>query len=176
MRLITFLFVCLVGLIFQPAFAVDGYKGVKFGASEAELLSQNLCTMTKGEGYVQGTSMYQCHDFKLGEAVTSAYAYFIDGKFLRFGVDLDWNGNMRSVGSGLVSKYGEASSSSTREEIRAVDTTPNASAYIAFDNDTVYINMESDERMNHSAMLIYSDLSFNSLLEKKRDAALSDDL
>lgn len=176
MKNIAFLSACLVGLLSQPAIAVDGYKGVKFGASEAELLSKNLCTMTKGPEYVQGVSMYQCNDFKLGAATTNAYAYFIDGKFLRFGIDLDWNGNMKSVGSGLVSKYGEASSSSTREQIRAVDTTPNASAYIAFDNDTVYINMESDERMNYAAMLIYSDLSFNSLFEQKRIAELSNDL
>lgn len=175
MKKITAISLCLLGLLTQPAFAVDGYKGLRFGSSEKELMSHGLCTMTPGDGLVAGTSMYYCSDFNMGGNVTTAYAYFIDGQFLRLAVSLDWN-SIGAIGKGLVSKYGPATSGSTQEQIAAVERTPNSSAYVAYDNDTVYINMESDANLNKYALLIYSDPSFNARLDGKRNDAFQSDL
>lgn len=175
MKQTAFLSICLIGILSQPALAVDGYKGVKFGASEDEFLSKRICSMTYEEEFAQDSRVYQCNDFKLGGIKTSAYAYFIDGKFLRLAIPLEWE-SMVSVGQGLANKYGLASSGSSKEELAAVDNNPNASAYIAFDNNTIFITMESDADSNKSSWLIYSDPSFSKLRESKLRASFSDDL
>ncbi|MGL4349544.1 MAG: hypothetical protein ACRCT2_02995 [Plesiomonas shigelloides] len=167
--------ICLLGILTQPAVAVDGYKGLRFGASEKELMAHGLCTMYPGDGLVAGTSLYQCSDFNMGGNTTNAYAYFIDGQFLRLAVSLDW-GSIGAISRGLASKYGPATSGSTQAQIAAIESTPNSSAYVAYDKDTVYINMESDANLNKHALLIYSDPSFNARLDSKRNEAFQGDL
>lgn len=175
MKQTAFFSICLIGILSQPALAVDGYKDVKFGASEKEWISKGICSMSRAPDYVSGISMWQCHDFRLAGGMTNAYAYFIDGKFSRLGIDLAW-GDMAKVSDGLFEKYGPLSSRSTQEQIAALDSQPNALAYIAFDKDTVYISMGTDGNLNKSAMLVYTDPSFDRLSAEKQQAALADAL
>ncbi|WP_429169394.1 hypothetical protein [Aeromonas hydrophila] len=141
------------------SFAVEGYKDLAFGSSEADLLAKKLCTMKKVETGMARVAQYNCNDFKFGGRMTTASAFFIDGEFLRLGVDVAWS-EMTTVSDLIFKKYGPLSSLSTEEEMRALDTTPNVTAYWAFEHDTVYLMMQTDANMQKAGVVMYSAPSF----------------
>ena len=155
--------------------AVEGYKDIPFGSSEADLVAKNICTMQQVKTGVTRFTQYGCNDFKFGGRVTTAYAYFIDGKFLRLAVDVAWS-EMTTVSDLIFKKYGPISSKSTEEEMSALDAKPNATAYLAFDQDTVYLIMQTDENMNKAGVVLYSDPSFEQKALEVKQAALANDL
>lgn len=142
--------------------AVEGYKDLAFGSSEADLLAKKICTMQKMETGVPRFAQYACSDFKFGGRTTVASAYFIDGEFLRLGIDVAWS-EMVTVSDLIFKKYGQPSSQSTKEQMYAIDTTPNTTAYWAFEQDTVYMMMQSDANMQKAGVVLYS----SPLFEKK---------
>ena len=80
------------------------------------------------------------------------------------------------LSKGLADKYGQPSSSSTPQEFQAIDTLPNREAFVAFDNNTVYLKLMSDENYIQSAILLYTSPSYDSLLLKNQKESVSNDL
>lgn len=158
-----------------PAMAVDGYKSLKFGMSMKQVANEKMCSFRvikddEEEPYLE------CHDFSFGKTKTEAYAYFIDGKFMRLAIALPDYQAVDTVIAGLSEKYGQPSSSSTDQEFAAIEQTPNAQVYMSFDNDMVYVLQESDEDRVQSALLIYTHSDFDALRDAKAKADVSSDL
>ena len=165
----------LAAMIPLQSFAVDGYKSLKFGMTEKEVLSEKICSLAAGPAGIPGFSMLGCTDLSIGGNQTEGTAYFINGKLQRFGIELPWN-EVTTITKELNKKYGASSFASPRENWIAIDNEPNASAVIAWDNRSIYILMETDAHMNKMAVLIYTDPSFDSQLGELRQAAIGDDL
>lgn len=138
-------------------------------------MAKNICTMQKVNTGMSRFTQYGCNDFKFGGRETTAYAYFIDGKFLRLAADVAWS-EMTAVTDLIFKKYGPLSSKSTKEKMLALDSKPNVTAYFAFDQDTVYLLMQTDENMNKAGVVLYSDPSFEQKALEVQQAALADDL
>lgn len=133
-------------------------------------MAKKICTMQKMETGIAGYTQYGCNDFKFGGRETTAYAYFINGEFLRLGIDVAWS-EMTTVSDLIFKKYGPPSSQSTKEEMYAIDTTPNTTAYWAFEQDTVYMMMQSDANMQKAGVVLYSAPSYEQkALEVQRSA------
>ncbi|MEJ1366293.1 MAG: hypothetical protein RPU42_14555 [Candidatus Sedimenticola sp. (ex Thyasira tokunagai)] len=176
MRKLLFISMFLGSVFMSPVvMAVDGYKGLKFGMTKEQVLESKLCTFEEQSTGQDGVVFYGCSDFIFGGEAVEAGAFFIGGKFLRFAIipSLDV-----AVGltQGLTDKYGPVSSASTKQEFNAVDTLPNRSAFLAFDKDTVYLKLSSDENYVQSALLLYTSPRFDALLFKGQKKAVSDDL
>ncbi|WP_421173785.1 hypothetical protein [Aeromonas enteropelogenes] len=170
--------VLILGVVFggvTPAMAVDGYKSLKFGMTMKQVANEKTCSFRAFSDDGEEPAL-ECDDFTFGKTKTNAYAYFIDGKFMRFVIDLPDYRDIDAVVSGLSEKYGEQTSSSTEQEFSAIEQTPNAQVYMSFDKDTVYVMQVSDEDMNQSAMLVYTDINFDDLNENRAKNAVSDDL
>ena len=154
--------------------AVDGYKNVKFGASTKEVMSSGLCSFSPADG-IKGVTSLACEDLPFGGDKVAASAFFIGDQFLRLGIETDVD---KAIGlrDSLLKKYGQPSSMSPAQYFSALDTTPNTQAFIAFDSDTVFIRLDTDQQMNQSAMLIYTDPRYEKQLNAHQANALSDDL
>ena len=122
-----------------------------------------------------GVESLGCNDFKFGNRVVEAGAFFIDDKFLRFVIVPNIDDAMGIV-KGLMKKYGNLSSSSTQKELQAVDSLPNQRAFLAFDSNTVIINLTSDENHIQTMLLVYTSPLYEVLLGKKQQQSVSDDL
>lgn len=166
----TLLLSCLVAFS-ASSVAVEGYKDLAFGSSEADLLAKKICTMKKMETGMPGYTQYGCNDLQFGGRTTTAYAYFINGEFLRLGIDVAWS-EMTAVSDLIFKKYGQPSSQSTKEEMFAIDTTPNATAYWAFEQDTVYMMMQSDANLQKAGIVMYSAPSYEQKATEVQRAAL----
>jgi len=161
--------------ISQAATAVDGYKDLKFGMSIKQIVASNVCTLQKGESGQVGVESYGCDDFMFGGEAVEAAAFFIDGKFLRFVIIPSFDVTL-SVINGLSKKYGTPSSSSTQKEFVAIDNLPNREAFLAYDKNTVYVKLMSDENYVQSALLLYTSPSYDVFLLKNQDKSISNDL
>ena len=155
--------------------AVDGYKDVKFGASTKDVMKSGLCAFSPADYGLKGVTALACDNLALGGDKVAASAFFIGDKFLRLGIETDVQKAI-SLRDSLIKKYGPPSSMSPAQYFTAIDTTPNTEAFIAFDGDTVFIKLETDEQMEQSATLIYTDKRYEELLNAHEAAALSDDL
>lgn len=155
--------------------AVDGYKNVKFGASTKEVMSSGLCSFSPADYGIKGVTSLACEDLPFGGDKVAASAFFISDQFLRLGIETDVD---KAIGlrDSLLKKYGQPSSMSPAQYFSALDTTPNTQAFIAFDSDTVLIRLDTDQQMNQSAMLIYTDPRYEKQLNAHQANALSDDL
>lgn len=162
-------------LFANTALAVDGYKNLKFGMSKQEVLNQNLCTMLEDGIDEQGVETLYCEDLKFGPDITEAAAFFIDGKFLRIAISASLD-RAEGLMNGLTQKYGRPSSMSTPAEFDAVDNFPDRAAFVAFDQDTVTIRIDSDADYNQTMFLIYTDRLYEKLLLENQTSAMSSDL
>ena len=168
--------IVLVGAALScQALAVDGYKEVKFGASTKEVMKSGLCSFSPADYGIKGVTALACEDLSFGGEMVGASAFFIGDKFLRLGIDTDV---AKAIGlrDSLIKKYGPPSSMSPAQYFSAIDTTPNTQAFMAFDHDTVFIRLDTDEQMNQSATLIYTDPRYEKQLNAHEANALSDDL
>lgn len=165
----------LLSITSTQSFAVDGYKGLKFGITQEKVLASNLCNFSLMNTGQIGVTGYTCTNFKFGGKTNEAAAFFINNKFLRFviapSIDI-----IEGLSQGLVKKYGTPSSMSTDEEFNAVDNHPNKEAFLAFDNDTVYLKIMSDKVNIQTAILIYTSPLYDILLSKNQEDSLKDDL
>lgn len=171
----TSIILLLLCIISTQSFAVDGYKSLKFGISQEKVLASNLCNfipVNTGQIGVKGLS---CFDFKFGGKTTEAVAFFINNKFLRFvivpSIDV-----IEGLSQGLIKKYGAPSSMSTDKEFNAVDSSPNKEAFLAFDDNTIYLKIMSNQVNLQSALLIYTSPLYDILLSKNYQDSLKDDL
>lgn len=178
MRKKAFLAFCVfVAVVFcQPsAWAVDGYKDLLFGSAKSDILNKPGYTFVKSEIDQPGVEFYGCTDFKFGNQIVEAGACFVDGKFLRFIIVVPVD-QVTGILDGLKNKYGSASSSSPKEAFEAVDAFPNSEAFLAFDNDTVYLKISSDARKQQSAILIYTSPEYDQHLVKMQRQGVENDL
>lgn len=176
MRKLLFISMLLGSVFISPVvMAVDGYKELKFGMTKSQVVGSNLCTLDKQNSGVDGIEFYSCDDFMFGGATVEAGAFFIGGKFLRF-VILPPLEVATGLMNGLSEKYGSASSSSTDKEFNAIDNMPNREAYLAFDKDTIFLKISSDENYVQQLMLLYTSPIFDILVQKIRQKSISKDL
>lgn len=159
----------------SQAMAVDGYKNMKFGMSKQEIIKIKPCALYKSDDAPKGTERLDCNDLQFGGDDTDAGFFFIDGKLERVALILDFN---KAIGlaTSLKDKYGLPSSSSTKQQIAAIDTTPNSSAFLAFDGDTVILNLISDDKMNRAAILVYTSKNYSQKIIKKQAQAVNNDI
>jgi len=156
-------------------YAVDGYKQLKFGMSAQKILDSGICSLEEYGSGQPGVDYYGCDDFKFGGQEVEAGAFFIDGEFLRFGIMPSVEVAL-SMADGLINKYGNPSSSSSVAEFEAVDHYPNREAFLAFDNNTVYLKVMSGEDYSQSAILLYTSPLYDSKLMTLQKSLMSDDL
>ncbi|SHN92767.1 hypothetical protein BHECKSOX_1369 [Bathymodiolus heckerae thiotrophic gill symbiont] len=131
--------------------------------------------MQKLESGQAEVEYYGCDDFMFGGKAVEAGAFFIDGKFLRFAIVPSVDVAI-SLMEGLSKKYGSPSSSSTQKEFQSVDALPNREAFLAFDKNTVYLKLMSDENYVQSTILLYTSPSYDVLLLKNQQKSISSDL
>lgn len=165
----------LVLTLSSNLFAVDGYKELKFGISKKQVLASKLCTFNPVDSGILGVEGLQCSNFNLGGQLVNAYAFFINDKFLRLAIYPPIE-VLSGLTNSLSSKYGEASSSSTKEEFEAVDKSPNKEAFLAFDKDTIILKIISDENNFQTALLLYNSPDYETSMDKKHEEILKKDL
>ena len=171
LTLITFTTVCFANI----CLAVDGYKKLKFGSSVKQILKNKPCSLSKLKMGDKLVTAYTCQDFIFGGKNVEAIAYFINGKFLRFGILVDTESTPALV-QGLTEKYGVPSSSSGTQSFQVVDQRPNTEAFVAYDADTIYLKIMTDANMNQSVLLLYTSPKFDQIRQLKEKKSLQSDL
>lgn len=174
MKLITTIILILT---FSQAYAVDGYKNLKFGMSKDEVRKSGICTFKDG---IPGKKMpfiknINCSDFKFKGADTFASAYFIDGKFLRIAIDVDIN-DFSAIIDLIKKKYGPPSSSLTGSGIEKELNKPDNSIWIGFDKGTVNILLTTNNRLKITAYLIYNSPDYDNLVTSYKKKSIEDDI
>jgi len=157
------------------ASAVDGYKDLKFGATKAVILKNSGYSFLKSSVDQPGVEMYSCVDFKFGNKIVEAAALFVNNKFLRFVIVVPID-QIQGIVANLQEKYGAASSSSPQASFQAVDTHPNTEAFLAFDNNTIYLKISSDSNLIQSALLIYTSPDYDKHILATQKAGFAGDL
>ena len=168
--MVRFIVAALALTLSMGAWAVDGYKDLKFNMSRADVIKSKLCSFKVDE-----TDSWQCNNLKFGNKNTIAFAYFIGDRLKRVAILIDVDSIM-GVATGLMEKYGPVSSMSEQEEWNAVDTTNGAEAYMRFDNDSIIIKVTKHETFGQVAMLIYTTPDYQALVRERQGAAVADDL
>ncbi|EPO2452360.1 MULTISPECIES: hypothetical protein [Providencia] len=166
----------LLSIFVANANAVDGYKNIKFGSSIKDVVNANVCSLKEfpDTNKVAGLTNYGCFDFQFGGKNTIAMAFFINGKFQRFAINID--DNYVSVLNGLIEKYGKPSSSDTPEKIKRADSTGEP-VFVKFDNDTVVLRVQKNMSTGkESALLIYTSPKYDELLSKITKDSIIDDI
>ncbi|AMO79734.1 hypothetical protein [Obesumbacterium proteus] len=159
----------------SSAYAVDGFRNVKFGASIDELKNAHICNMKDHKSDTQDMKTLYCEDFKFAGKKTTAFAIFLNDKFERFAITVNGN-DTDGVIAGLVKKYGEASSVFTKEEYDAAIKN-GGNLFIKFDGDTVILQMNRDsETLEDTTFLTYTSKDFEEKLALVKSNSLKEDL
>src|ERR1035437_1304768 len=148
-------------LLTRLASAVDGYKDFEFGISVGEvkkIVKIPLSRKDSGNDVVWYLSTVEGFPFG-GKKVPISFG-FVGGKLLRVALKIPTD-KTGSIINSLTEKYGPSSSSSGLESMVTLDSTPNAEAYVAFDGDTVFVKITSDESMQQRALLIYTSPEYD---------------
>ena len=61
-------------------------------------------------------------------------------------------------------------------EVKKLDTHPNQQVDIIFENSTVIVRMMSDENINQSVLLIYTDPNFHKEVDKLNEKDVESDI
>ncbi len=164
----------VVGLIAQSAYAVDGYKDFKFGMSVPDVKKAAKISLTRVE-QGDGVTLLQGRNFPFGGQNVEIGFFFIGSKLLRVAFEIPHDAGIVILDA-LKEKYGEPSSLSDEKTFKAVDTTPNTQAFIAFDDDTVVWKVVSDESSKQTALVIYTSPDYDKLLGQAQKKGVKDDL
>jgi hypothetical protein len=167
-------FVLYFGFV-ANVFAVDGYKGLKFGMSEKEILASNICGLAPVISPIREITIIACENLSFNGDKKYAEAYFIDGVFLRFAIFID-DDEVVAVIKALAAKYGQPSYRSSQKEFEAVDQYPNREASIAFDNNTVNFLVKSLEDYSLLPLIYYTSNTYDSLLLRKQQKSIDGDI
>ncbi|MGC8341830.1 hypothetical protein [Pantoea ananatis] len=159
----------------STSYAVDGYKGVKFGSSLSELKAAKLCSWKKWEGkQTKNLQSYYCQDFNFSGQNTIAFAVFYNDKFQRLAISI--NQNVDPVMKALTKKYGTPSSTSSQQDYQDVMKF-GGSVFVKFDNNTVIVAGNYDVDTNkQTGQLIYSSPDYEQLLSKLQQESVENDL
>ena len=166
---------CFAGLFSSSAMAVDGYKNLKFGMSKKEVMASKMCSLVKSLSDHPNTEYYSCDDFLFGGKKTNAGVFFIDGKLMRVAI-LQSIDMVPGLMSQLSQKYGETESDYEKKDFDEIDTKPNKTLDINFDNKTVTLRLMSDENYNKRAVVMYSSSDFYNQLAKFQQESIKNDL
>ncbi len=144
-----------------------------------QVLNSKICTfqsLMKSDDY-EFVEFAACTDFQFGGESVLAAAYFVNGEFLRFGINVRATADMvQSLMKSLMNKYGAPSTMPSEDELNAVDTLPNRVAFIGFDKDTVFLGFESDENYSQTVVLIYTSPKYELLLISNQERVLESDI
>lgn len=168
----TYALAVLLTTLSTSVIAAEGYRDMKFGSSMSKVLAQANCTLGEPEEAPIG-KMYTCEDFSFAGKQTEAGFFFANDKFIRIAIVLPNEDVVKTIET-LKKKYGLASHS-TQKEMESIDTSPNKTAYINFDNNHISLIMASDEEGDSSATLVY-DAEDMMAMQKSRSSVSSDDL
>lgn len=158
------------------AIAVDGYKDLKFGMSEKEIISTKTCSFRKIPTNEKGFDEYYCSNFKFGDKKTKAYLFFINGEFLRIGIEQSPD-DFESLFTSLTAKYGEPSSRPTKSDLDALQKIPGSQAAVRFDKDTVYLLFTTDEDdMSQHLALVYTDPNYDTKYVALKNSVIKSDI
>jgi hypothetical protein len=171
MKRLLAVFVVLVFAV--PAFAVSGYKDFKFGMSKSQV-KKLTSDCTNAEQFTGGMEALAC-SLNVGGQKRIAFFYFPGGKLMRIGISYEAV-EAKGLASALVDKYGPPSTPPNIEQLGLVDTMPNMSSDIAFDDDTVILRFTSDENMKQSILMIYTSPLYDSAVTNETSNKLKDDL
>lgn len=167
----------ILGLMISAssAYAVDGYKNIRFGSSIDDVKNAHVCSMKAYKVDTPGMDSIVCDDFKFSGKKTQAFAIFLNGKFERFAIVLR-NNDTDAVITGLKEKYGTPSSASSPDELQ--DAIKNGgNIFIKFDNDTVVFQGSRDsETLKDTGFLIYSTSDYDSKLASLKSKEFKEDL
>ncbi|WP_305845514.1 hypothetical protein [Photobacterium leiognathi] len=159
----------------SSAFAVDGYKDLKFGMNKDQVAATNLCSFgeyaeSNGMGYME------CDDLTFNGGTTFGAAWFINGKLSRFAIVLA-DDELVSVATALKNKFGAPTKRSSPKSVwRKVDVTPNTEANMWFDNNTVLLAVVSGQDLTKTNLLAYTEADFNNRISKMESQSIASDL
>ncbi|NHB90771.1 hypothetical protein [Photorhabdus cinerea] len=169
----------LLGLMLSTlslsSWAVDGYKGVKFGSSIDDVINSKLCTYKKIENSVYNikeVSSYVCYDLNFSGKKTTAIFTFIDNKFQRISIDVD--PDTAYLMEALQHKYGRPSSRPDQDQI-ALSKTTGIPVSFGFDDDTIFVAKRYTNG-NSSALLIYTTSHYEEKIRQLSTSNLSQDI
>jgi hypothetical protein len=170
--------ICLIYacIIFMPtySYAIDGYKNFKFGMNEKEILKMNPCSLQSETMQPHFTAL-QCTDFTFGgESVNGAF-FFVDKELLRVAIFPSIN-KFTVILNQLKKKYGAPSSSSGQNSFKKLDQMPNQEAFLAFDKNTIYLKISSDETNIKSIILLYTSKKYDQKLLEQQQNSIEGDL
>lgn len=155
------------------AFAVDGYKNLKFGMSPDDVEKSHLCSWIDSYTDIPDVTGKECDDFSFVSDTTDMNLFFIENKLSRvviFTEPLKAKGVIKS----LVEQYGKpTNNSSSAEEWKLLDTTPNSFATAYFDKNTVFVKITTDALMNQSALIYYTIPDYDTQMIKAQLAIIS---
>lgn len=167
---------CIILATSFNAFAVDGYKSIKFGASKNTVKKSGICTFRGQTTISDSVNTLDCDDLSFSGSKASASAIFVDGKFERFAILIDESQILPLAGA-LNKKYGRPDrNSSTKAQWNAIDTTPNTQAFIWFDNGTVLLQVTNDANMNRESLLVYTAPDYSQKVMNTSSKSLADDV
>ncbi len=167
--------VFIIMLIPNLVFAVDGYKDFIFGKSvkEVQNIAPNPLSL-HGDKQKSDLSIYTTNiDF--GGVNTVCGLAFLDDKLARVVFDVSPE-QIVNVLSSLHEKYGEPTEISLEQLEAFDDGKPNIDTYVRYDNNTVGLNIVTDESSKRSASLIYQTQNFDAILHKINSNKLKNDI
>lgn len=158
-----------------PVMAVDGYKDLKFGMSVDDVLQNQPCTLSEAVSPISTVTYYYCEDLPFGGDLVPGNAFFIDGKLLRFSIDLSTDAGLGAL-KGLLDKYGRPSQTSTQDDFNRVGTAPGAKAVTGFDSNTVLIVFDTLPTLETGAYVVYTDPRYDQILTDAQAKGMASDL
>ena len=169
------LLLCVAGMFSSSAMAVDGYKDIKFGTPKEQVLKSKLCSFEKAPSGQPGVEYYGCSNFKFGGKKVEAAVFFIDGKFMRLAVVQEYDLTPGLL-TQLIKKYGDPMELLDKQKFNELESQPNKTLDIMFDNKTVALRLMSDANYNKSALIMYSAADYNDQLIQVQQNSVSNDL
>ncbi|MBC3252841.1 hypothetical protein H8I91_21485 [Serratia fonticola] len=158
------------------AMAVDGYKNLKFGMSEKDVMETKTCSFRKIPTNEKGFDEYYCSNFKFGDKKKKASVFFINGEFLRIGIEQSPD-DFESLFTSLTAKYGEPSSRPTKSDLDALQKIPGSQAAVGFDKDTVNLLFTTDEDdMSQHLAIVYTDSNYEKKYVALKSSAIKSDI
>ncbi len=166
---------CIAGLFSGSAMAVDGYKDLKFGTPKEQVLKSKLCRFKKEHSDQAGIEVYSCQNLKFGGKSAEAAVFLIEGKFSRLVVMQDYQ-LASGILNQLLDKYGAPVEQPNKQDFMDLESQPNKTVDVMFDNKTVVLRLMSDAGYNKSALIMYSAADYGEQLDKVQQKSMSDDL
>lgn len=116
-----------------------------------------------------------CSDFKFAGGNAYMEVRYMNNKLMRVLIDQPYS-KINDLINQLLVKYGNVSSSSSKEEFESLQYYSEKYADIKFDGDTVVVRAISDHARNLKVQLIYTSLDYDRLKQEKINKELGDSL